>query len=65
MVPTLSYKELDIKEGAGASESWNRLFTEDLSDAEKEKIVQDLKTYCGLDAYAMYAIWKELYNLVK
>lgn len=65
MIPSLSYKELDIKEGAGASESWNSLFTENLSDTEKEKIVQDLKTYCGLDAYAMYAIWKELYNLVK
>lgn len=65
MVPTLSYKELDIRNGGSASERWNRLNTEDLTDQEKEKIITDLKEYCGLDAYAMYAIWKELYKLTQ
>lgn len=64
MVPQLSYKELAIKEGGGASESWNRLFTDNLKEDEKKEIIQNLKIYCGLDAYAMYAIWKELYGLV-
>jgi hypothetical protein len=32
---------------------------------EKEKIIKDLKAYCGLDAYAMYAIWRELNLLSK
>lgn len=64
MVPKLSYKELAIKEGGGASESWNRLFTDNLSDEEKKEIIQNLKTYCSLDAYAMYAIWNELYKII-
>lgn len=64
MVPTLSYKELDIQGGASASENWNRLFTDNLSENEKEKIIQSLKIYCGLDAYAMYAIWRQLYKII-
>lgn len=63
MVPTLSYKELDIKEGASASENWNRVFVGNLNEEEKQKIISNLKTYCGLDAYAMYAIWHVLYKL--
>lgn len=64
LVPSLTYKELNIQDGGSAAEIWNRLTTENLDKAEKEKIIQNLKTYCGLDAYAMYAIWKELNNLV-
>jgi len=35
-----------------------------MSKEEKEKIKTNLKKYCGLDAYAMYAIWKELYKFI-
>ncbi|MFA5933252.1 MAG: DUF2779 domain-containing protein [Microgenomates group bacterium] len=61
MVPSLSYKELEIQDGGSAAEIWNRLYSEKIDQLEKEKIITDLKKYCGLDAYAMYAIWKELY----
>lgn len=64
VVPTLSYKELGIQNGGSAAESWNRLFMETISQVDKEKIIQDLKTYCGRDAYAMYAIWLELGKLI-
>jgi hypothetical protein len=63
LVPDLSYKALDIKEGGTASQKWNEMTTGKLSEKEKEKIKQDLKIYCGLDTYAMYAIWKVLYEL--
>lgn len=62
--PSLSYKELDIQNGGSASEMWNRLHTEELSESERSKIASSLKEYCGLDAYAMYAIWRVLYKLV-
>lgn len=65
MVPTMSYKELDIRNGGSASERWNRLNTEALTNQKKEKIISDLKEYCGMDAKAMYTIWKELYLLTK
>lgn len=64
IVPTLSYKELDIQNGGSASEMWNRLYTEELTKPEREKIINNLKEYCGLDAYAMYAIWRALYTLI-
>jgi hypothetical protein len=32
---------------------------------EREVIARDLKTYCGLDTYAMYAIWKHLVELAQ
>ena len=63
LVPDLSYKALDIKEGGTASQKWNEMTTGKLSEKEKEKIKQDLKIYCGLDTYAMYAIWKVLHEL--
>jgi hypothetical protein len=65
IVPTLTYKTLDIRNGGSASEQWNRLYTEDLTQVEREKIINNLKEYCGLDAYAMYAIWKELLNIIQ
>jgi hypothetical protein len=64
LVPSLTYKELAIQDGGSAAETWSRLHSESLDGSEREKIVQDLKKYCGLDAYAMYAIWKELHGLV-
>jgi hypothetical protein len=30
------------------------------SAAEREKISKDLRTYCELDTYAMYQLWKHL-----
>ncbi len=70
----LSYKKLDIREGGTASMKWNEMTTglrvDDesgekiaLSKAEQSKIAGDLLKYCALDTYAMYAIWKHLWEL--
>ncbi len=65
LVPELSYKELAIREGGTAAEKWNQLVSGSLSDEEKDLIAENLRAYCKLDTYAMYAIWKALYDLFK
>jgi hypothetical protein len=60
LCPKLSYKELEIGNGSEAMNTWNRLVTEGASDDEKVKIKRAMLEYCGLDTYAMYAIWKYL-----
>jgi hypothetical protein len=64
LVPKLSYKELAIQGGEIAAETWNKITNGSFGETEKEKAISDLKTYCGLDTYAMYAIWLELYKLL-
>ncbi len=60
LAPNLSYKELDIQEGATASDTWNKIVSGGYSNDESLRKVENLKTYCALDTYAMYAIWKYL-----
>lgn len=64
LVPKLSYKELDIHEGGQASNAWWEMISPATHSDVSEKIAHDLKIYCGMDTYAMYAIWKELYKLL-
>lgn len=64
LVPELSYNDLEIHEGATACQRWYEMvFGQSLVPSEKEKILTDLLTYCTLDTYAMYAIWKHLYDI--
>ena len=44
--------------------TWNKLVTENISDKEKAETEKAMKEYCGLDTYAMYAIWKHLRGVV-
>jgi len=64
LAPELSYKALDIQEGATASDTWNKIVKREFSEEEKLKRIENLKTYCKLDTYAMYAIWKHLRDLI-
>lgn len=65
LVPELSYKGLAIQAGAAAAQKWNEIVSGSLTDEEKQKACEDLKTYCKLDTYAMYKIWKHLADIVK
>jgi len=65
LVPKLSYKDLHIQEGGTASQSWDKIALSNISKEEKDKIAKDLLAYCELDTYAMYAIWRELENIIK
>lgn len=64
IAPGFSYEGLEIREGATASAAWPKLVSGELGDAEREKICEALRKYCGLDSYAMCAIWMELRKLV-
>lgn len=64
LVPELSYKELEIRDGGTAADTWNKIVSGNLGEPEKEKAVKDLKVYCGLDTYAMYSIWSILHKLL-
>ncbi len=64
LVPELSYGGLEIREGATASEQWWKMTADNTPASERERIAQALLKYCGLDSYAMYAIWKTLRRVV-
>lgn len=64
LVPELSYKDLDIHEGGQASNSWWEMISPATREEDSKKIARDLKIYCGMDTYAMYAVWKELQKLL-
>lgn len=64
LVPELSYKNLEIQEGGTASQKWNEIYEGMVTEEEKQEIINNLKEYCKLDTYAMYAIWKHLHELV-
>ena len=57
LAPELSYKTLGIQEGGTASQKWNEMTTGNISKAEKDLIANNLREYCALDTYAMYAIY--------
>jgi len=59
LVPELKYDGLEIHDGGSAADAWNKIVTNGIT--EKEKVIENLKVYCGLDSYAMYAIWKHLF----
>ncbi len=63
LAPELSYKKLEIQEGGTASQKWNEITTCEMDQKVKKEIAENLKEYCKLDTYAMYAIWKHLFEL--
>ncbi|MEX0932427.1 MAG: DUF2779 domain-containing protein [Parcubacteria group bacterium] len=64
LAPELSYKDLEIREGGSAAEAWDRATRGELEGTEKEGLFHNLREYCKLDTYAMYAIWKKLREMV-
>ncbi len=64
LAPTFSYKNLDIQEGGTASDTWNKIVTNQYKENEKLEKINHLIEYCKLDTYAMYEIWKYLVNLI-
>ena len=59
VVPSLSYKELDIQNGGSAQALWMQAVLDGTRD-DKEKILDDLLKYCGLDTLAMVEIYEAL-----
>ncbi len=63
LAPDLSYKALDIQEGATASNTWDLIVSDGYTREEAKEKTEQLLTYCELDTLAMYRIWKYLIEL--
>ena len=64
LAPELRYDLLNIKEGGQAADAWWRMVAPQTPPDEQARIARDLKIYCGLDTYAMYAIWHHLQETI-
>lgn len=60
VVPSLSYKELDIQNDGSAQSLWMQAVLDEKRE-DKEKILDDLIKYCSLDTLAMV----EIFNVLK
>jgi hypothetical protein len=59
LVPSLSYKTLDIQEGGAAPAVWNLMLSAN-NETEKNEWINRLRAYCKLDTLAMVEIHKVL-----
>ena len=59
LVPSLSYKALDIQEGGDAPAVWNLMLSAN-SETERQEWNRRLRAYCKLDTLAMVEIHKVL-----
>ncbi|MCX6641117.1 MAG: DUF2779 domain-containing protein [bacterium] len=59
LIPSMNYQDLEVGEGGAAQIAWNEMIR--LPDSpEKDKLIGDLKTYCGQDTLAMVEIHRVL-----
>jgi hypothetical protein len=65
LTPELSYSNLGIQDGAVASLTWGRIISGEIDDQECARLRANLRDYCALDSYGMYAIWRALTNLIQ
>ncbi|MCC7004787.1 DUF2779 domain-containing protein [Candidatus Nomurabacteria bacterium] len=56
----ISYQDLEIKEGATASDTWNKIVNKEFDKTETDEKISHLLEYCKQDTFAMYRIWKHL-----
>ena len=59
--PNLSYKELDVQDGASAMDAWQRMVVAEAE--ESDTIAAALLKYCKLDTFAMVEIYRFLIKL--
>ncbi|OHA88801.1 MAG: hypothetical protein A3C70_01335 [Candidatus Zambryskibacteria bacterium RIFCSPHIGHO2_02_FULL_43_14] len=64
LLPEFSYKELSISNGGQAQRVWMEIVLQNKNSEKKNQIMDDLREYCNLDTYAMYAIFEYLMRKV-
>ena len=64
IVPSLSYKKLNVQKGDQAIERWEKLIANATPQEEKDQIAKDLLEYCKLDTFAMVEIYRFLKKIV-
>ncbi len=60
LVDDLSYHGLSIQNGAVAGLRYAAAFTDDLSDAERRRLFNDLRAYCATDTLALVRLFETL-----
>jgi hypothetical protein len=60
LLTEFNYKDLEISGGGQAQRVWMQTILKGENSEQKEKIMDDLRKYCSLDTYAMYAIFNYL-----
>lgn len=63
LVPEMSYKNLNVRDGSMAMNAWKKMMFEVDNDWEKGQIQNDLLEYCKLDTLAMVKIFEALQKL--
>lgn len=63
LVPTLSYDDLSINNGAMAQQLWMGTILDKVMESETDTIMNDLLRYCELDTLAMVEIFNYLHPL--
>lgn len=61
--PDLSYKELDVQDGAAAMDAWKKMV--DTDGEASDQIASALLGYCKLDTFAMVEIYRFLLQLTR
>lgn len=65
LCPELSYDALAIHEGETASASWNVLTDPKTPPERKLTLKKDMLAYCGLDTFAMVAIYRKFLEAIQ
>ena len=60
LVPSLSYKELEVSDGTAAQRLWAQTILQGDNKDRREEVLSNLREYCQLDTFAMVAIWRYL-----
>jgi hypothetical protein len=60
-----TYDEMEIGNGSEAMNTWNKMVTTDMGEAEKKRLEILMRDYCRQDTLAMYDIWLVLKKLIK
>ena len=63
--PELLYENLAIQEGIAASASWSTLTDPNTDTETKAQIKKDMLAYCGMDTYAMVAIYRKFLDAIR
>ena len=64
IVPELSYKDLEINNGADANKQWGKMMSGEISEEEKQVVVKNLLVYCKQDTFAMVEIFRYLQKII-
>jgi hypothetical protein len=64
LAPHLNYSQLSIQEGGTASALYSKIVFDAVGEEERDQLRDALRSYCAMDSYAMYVIWRALHDII-